>query len=145
MMGFRWYKSFKAGPVRVNLSRSGVGWSVGTKGLRYTKRANGKKRKRKQQESGGIGCLGWCVLGFAACCVVGVILEWIKAHTKLLAGIGIGFVVLVIAAIALLLYLRKKERAEIEALRLGHPKAPEEPKQTEAPAEEMPEDTTLDF
>ena len=41
-MGLRYRKSFKLGPVRVNLSKSGVGYSVGTKGYRVTKRADGK-------------------------------------------------------------------------------------------------------
>jgi len=41
-MGFRFRKSIKMGPVRVNLSKSGVGYSVGGKGFRVTKRADGK-------------------------------------------------------------------------------------------------------
>lgn len=40
-MGMRFKKSIKAGPVRVNLSKSGVGYSVGWKGFRVTKKANG--------------------------------------------------------------------------------------------------------
>lgn len=40
-MGFRFKKSIKAGPVRVNFSKSGVGYSVGGKGFRVTKKANG--------------------------------------------------------------------------------------------------------
>lgn len=43
-MGFRFRKSIKAGPIRINLSKSGIGYSVGTKGLRYTKKANGGTR-----------------------------------------------------------------------------------------------------
>lgn len=43
-MGFRFRKSFGAGPFRVNLSKSGVGWSVGGKGFRYTKKATGGTR-----------------------------------------------------------------------------------------------------
>lgn len=43
-MGFRFRKSFGAGPFRVNLSKSGIGYSVGTKGLRYTKKAGGGTR-----------------------------------------------------------------------------------------------------
>lgn len=43
-MGLRYRKSFKAGPVRVNLSKSGVGWSAGTKGARVTKKASGGYR-----------------------------------------------------------------------------------------------------
>lgn len=41
-MGFRFRKSKNFGPFRVNVSKSGIGWSVGTKGARYTKRADGK-------------------------------------------------------------------------------------------------------
>lgn len=37
-MGFRYRKSKNFGPFRINLSKSGVGWSVGGKGFRYTKR-----------------------------------------------------------------------------------------------------------
>lgn len=40
-MGFRFRKSIKAGPLRVNLSKSGVGYSVGGKSFRYTKKASG--------------------------------------------------------------------------------------------------------
>ena len=43
-MGLRFRKSIKAGPVRINLSKSGVGYSVGTKGFRYTKKAGGGTR-----------------------------------------------------------------------------------------------------
>ena len=43
-MGFRFRKSINAGPFRVNLSKSGVGWSVGGKGFRYTQKANGGTR-----------------------------------------------------------------------------------------------------
>ena len=43
-MGFRFRKSVKMGPFRINFSKSGVGWSVGGKGYRYTKTANGRTR-----------------------------------------------------------------------------------------------------
>ena len=43
-MGLRFRKSVKMGPVRVNFSKSGVGYSVGTKGYRVTKKANGGTR-----------------------------------------------------------------------------------------------------
>lgn len=43
-MGFRFRKSKNFGPFRVNVSKSGIGWSVGTKGARFTKRADGKKQ-----------------------------------------------------------------------------------------------------
>lgn len=40
-MGFRYRKSKNFGPFRLNLSKSGIGWSFGGKGFRYTKKANG--------------------------------------------------------------------------------------------------------
>lgn len=43
-MGVRFRKSIKAGPVRVNLSKSGIGYSVGGKGFRVAKKANGGVR-----------------------------------------------------------------------------------------------------
>lgn len=43
-MGIRFRKSIKVGNARINLSKSGIGWSVGTKGLRYTKTANGRSK-----------------------------------------------------------------------------------------------------
>lgn len=39
-MGLRFRKSINMGPVRVNFSKSGVGYSIGTKGARITKKAN---------------------------------------------------------------------------------------------------------
>lgn len=43
-MGFKFRKSVKMGPVRVNLSKKGVGYSVGGKGFRFTKKAGGGTR-----------------------------------------------------------------------------------------------------
>lgn len=43
-MGFRIRKSKKIGGLRINLSKSGIGASVGTKGARYTKKAGGGTR-----------------------------------------------------------------------------------------------------
>ena len=43
-MGVRFRKSIKAGPVRVTFSKSGVGYSVGGKGFRVTKKAKGGMR-----------------------------------------------------------------------------------------------------
>ena len=41
-MGFGFRKSIKIGPARINLSKSGIGASIGVPGARITKRANGK-------------------------------------------------------------------------------------------------------
>ena len=43
-MGFRFRKSKSFGPFRVNVSKSGVGWSFGNKWFRYTKKAGGGTR-----------------------------------------------------------------------------------------------------
>jgi hypothetical protein len=43
-MGIRFHKSINMGPLRINLSKSGIGYSVGTKGFRVTKKANGGTR-----------------------------------------------------------------------------------------------------
>lgn len=43
-MGLRYRKSIKLGPMRINLSKSGIGWSVGVKDARFTKKANGGYR-----------------------------------------------------------------------------------------------------
>ncbi len=41
-MGFSYRKSLKMGPFRVTASKSGISYSAGVKGVRVTKRANGK-------------------------------------------------------------------------------------------------------
>lgn len=43
-MGFRYRKSKNVGPFRINFGKNGIGWSVGGKGFRYTKKANGGTR-----------------------------------------------------------------------------------------------------
>lgn len=43
-MGLRFRKSIKMGPFRLNLSKSGIGYSVGVKGYRVTKTATGRTR-----------------------------------------------------------------------------------------------------
>ncbi len=45
-MGFRFRKSFNLGKgLKINLSKHGIGYSVGTKGVRVTKAATGTTRK----------------------------------------------------------------------------------------------------
>lgn len=43
-MGLRFRKSIKIGGFRVNLSKSGIGYSFGGKGFRVTKKATGGTR-----------------------------------------------------------------------------------------------------
>lgn len=53
-MGFRFRKSVNAGPLRINFSKSGVGYSVGTKGYRVTKKATGGYRSTASLPGTGI-------------------------------------------------------------------------------------------
>lgn len=41
-MGWFFRKSFKAGPIRINLSKSGIGYSIGTKGFRIGEGPRGR-------------------------------------------------------------------------------------------------------
>lgn len=54
-MGMRFRKSKKIGGLRINLSKSGVGFSVGAKGARYTKKAGGGTRTTVGIPGSGIG------------------------------------------------------------------------------------------
>jgi Protein of unknown function (DUF4236) len=42
-VGWSYRKSIKVGPFRFNLSRRGVGHSVGARGARYTRTADGRR------------------------------------------------------------------------------------------------------
>lgn len=42
-MGWHYRKSIRLGPFRLNLSRAGVGHSVGARGARYTRSAHGRR------------------------------------------------------------------------------------------------------
>ena len=53
-MGWRFRKSVKVGPFRINLSKSGVGYSYGVKGYRVTKGSNGRTRKTMSIPGTGI-------------------------------------------------------------------------------------------
>ena len=53
-MGFRFRKSIKMGPLRFTLSKSGVSASVGVKGFRVTKMANGRVRSTASIPGTGI-------------------------------------------------------------------------------------------
>ena len=53
-MGFRFRKSLNVGPFRMNFSKSGVGYSVGGKGFRFTKKAGGGYRTTSSIPGTGI-------------------------------------------------------------------------------------------
>jgi len=42
-MGFRYRKSLRLGPVRINLGKRGIGTSIGVPGFRVTNSSNGRK------------------------------------------------------------------------------------------------------
>jgi hypothetical protein len=44
-MGLSYRKSFKAGPIRITASKSGISYSAGVKGARITRRADGRVQK----------------------------------------------------------------------------------------------------
>lgn len=83
-MGFNFRKSIKIGPARVNLSKSGVGYSVGAGGFRYTK--SHKKGKSKKKE----GCFGSVCMFVLACTAIGLAINYIEVIVFLLILIGIG-------------------------------------------------------
>lgn len=53
-MGLRFRKSVNIGGFRINLSKSGVGYSFGAMGVRYTKKANGGNRITSSIKGTGI-------------------------------------------------------------------------------------------
>lgn len=100
-MGFYFRKSFKAGPARINLSKSGVGWSVGTKGFRFGHRAGSGRSKSSgaSAKESGIGFF-WKFLLFivtviAIVFVVSLIIALIKEFWPWL----VGAVAVVVAAV----------------------------------------------
>jgi hypothetical protein len=54
-MGFYYRKSVNLGPFRVNLSKSGVGYSVGGRGFRVGTSARGKKYTSFSIPGTGVG------------------------------------------------------------------------------------------
>jgi hypothetical protein len=66
-MGFFYRKSVNFGPFRVNLSKSGVGYSVGGRGFRVGKSGSGRKYTAFSLPSTGIGYRGsGCLVLLAA-------------------------------------------------------------------------------
>jgi len=54
-MGFYYRKSVNLGPFRVNLSKSGVGYSVGSRGFRVGTRAGGRSYSAFSIPGTGVG------------------------------------------------------------------------------------------
>lgn len=106
-MGFNFRKSIKIGPARVNLSKSGVGYSVGAGGLRYTKSA--KKGKAPEKP----GCLGSLFALALVCIALAVIAQYWKI---LLTIILLGVVIYILCKV-----LRRKSSTGIEGPSLPAP------------------------
>jgi len=122
-MGFRFRKSIKIGPARVNISKSGIGYSVGTKGLRVTKKAGGGIRTTASIPGTGISYVkdsgkkstakstksatnkisntssgnGGCLKGFLWFLVVCIALALIREYWKIILAVAIVGVVAFIA------------------------------------------------
>ena len=90
-MGLNFRKSFKIGPARVNLSKSGVGYSVGAGGLRYTKKSGGKKKADN-------GCLASCLKGMFWLFIATVAIYLVSTYWKWL------LVLVAVAAVAFIAY-----------------------------------------
>ena len=87
-MGWNFRKSIKVGPARINLSKSGVGYSVGAGGVRYTKRAGSKKKAKKSSLWESIK--GFCCL-LVVIAFVGLIVNyWKWMLAVLVVGSAIG-------------------------------------------------------
>ena len=80
-MGFSYRKSVRLGPFRINASKGGVGWSIGTRSVRTTVTPSGRRYTTFSVPGTGVsyrtdgkqGCLVPLVLGLglgvgALCC-----------------------------------------------------------------------------
>ncbi len=79
-MGFTFRRSMNVGPFRVNLSKSGVGWSAGGRGFRTGTSARGRKYSVFSLPGTGVGYRSsrGCLLALAAPGVVILLLAAIS-------------------------------------------------------------------
>lgn len=96
-MGFNFRKSFKIGPARVNVSKSGVGYSIGAKGFRFTKSA---KRKKKSKNSLWEGLKGLFLLA-----AVVALISLVVKYKVIFIVLGI---LAVLAVVAYLVYVHRQ-------------------------------------
>lgn len=103
-MGWSFRKNIKVGPARVNVSKSGVGYSVGAGGVRYTKRAGSKKKDKGST-------IGESVKGFLYLVAAIVAITLILNYWKWILGIAA-----VVAAVAggYWIYAQKQDHAQTE-------------------------------
>lgn len=86
-VGFFFRKSFGKGPLRINISKSGIGWSLGIPGLRFGRSSTGRRYTRAGIPGTGVG---WqssgksgCVLTLAA--MLGVVTTAVALLSRWLA------------------------------------------------------------
>lgn len=110
-MGFNFRKSIKVGPARVNLSKSGVGYSVGAGGLRYTKSA------KRGKSGGNSGCFGWLGKLILAMALLGVAINYIDV---------IVFLLIIAALVALVVFIAVKAHKKKTTPQLEPPEQDDE-------------------
>jgi hypothetical protein len=74
-MGWSYRKSFKAGPFRVNVGKSGIGYSVGGGGFRTGVRAAGRRYSSMSVPGTGLRYTKTAGKGSSGCLVV--LMEWV--------------------------------------------------------------------
>ncbi|TAE77083.1 MAG: DUF4236 domain-containing protein [Verrucomicrobia bacterium] len=79
-MGFYYRKSINLGPFRINLSKSGIGYSVGTRGVRVGTSARGRRYTNLSIPGTGIGHRGSCLLLLATIPTTLATAIWIARH-----------------------------------------------------------------
>ena len=113
-MGLNFRKSIKIGPARINLSKSGVGYSVGAGGIRYTKSPKRKTTKKKLTLFECIGYLfGIAILFFVVAAIVSLIVDFIVRYKWVFITIGIlalaGVIAYIVIAHRKIAELNKRE------------------------------------
>jgi hypothetical protein len=82
-MGLFYRKSINLGPFRVNLSKSGVGYSVGAKGFRVGSSARGRRYSAFSLPGTGVGYRGrGCLVLFAAIPATLALTHWILNYAS---------------------------------------------------------------
>ena len=102
-MGWNFRKNIKFGPARINLSKSGIGYSVGAGGLRFThspKRRAGSKKKHP-----GDGFIVSLIKLCFCLCLLAVAAYLVTAYWKWLVALA---AIAVVATIVYQIYIYKK-------------------------------------
>lgn len=79
-MGFFYRRSLRLGPFRVNLGKSGAGWSVGGRGFRAGVDARGRRYTSASVPGTGVGYRGKGCLPLLIAVGFAVAFGWAAAH-----------------------------------------------------------------